>query len=66
MNLKIIEAEIRIIKDHHQDDEQAHAIEDGLMRGFIMHVAQSGSGELSVMAELILTTKDIDFQRWYG
>ena len=48
------------------DPEAAHFLEDRLMRQFILHVSQSGLGELSEMASEVLKTQDIRFPRWYA
>ena len=56
-------SEIRKIKG---DDEYAHVAEKELWGDFIAHVAAVGPEELSKMANLVLSTEDIEFCRWYA
>ncbi len=44
---------------------EAHMSQDELYEKFIRHVAEVASGELAVMAEHILTTADLDLDKWY-
>ena len=46
------------------DAEIAHSLEDFLRERFIEHIASLDLGELSETARVILTTNDIDFERW--
>ena len=48
------------------DDEVAHAKEDGLRADFIQHIADGDFGELTDIAKIILETDKIDFCRWYA
>lgn len=53
---------IQTIKDSAHDEEAAHGLEDALYEVFIDFVAKRDD-ELGKLARLVLTTKDIDFQR---
>ena len=52
------------------DDEAAHKEEDRLYSDFIQDVANQKFSdpnvELVEIAKLILTTKDMDFERWFA
>jgi len=47
-----------------RDHEQAHQLEDELREKFIEHVAAVGGPILSFKAQMVLSTKNIDFHRW--
>ena len=65
MNMDSIEEKIQKIRDRAGDDESQHSMEDGLREAFIKYVAdQDVFGKLSEMAKLVLTTNEIDFERW--
>ena len=57
---KVVDA----IKDAQWDDEHAHSLEDRLHRDFIQHIVNLKICGLSDTARIILTTKDIEFNRW--
>lgn len=56
---------IEQIKQSAWDYERAHSMEDGLWERFIELVAQRND-DLGELAKLVLTTKDIDFERYYA
>jgi hypothetical protein len=47
------------------DDEGAHCMQDELYEDFIAHVATLES-DLGICARLVLTVRDIEFERWYA
>lgn len=52
------------IRNSGGDHEAAHAIEDRLYAEFIRYVFLSGDLALSSKAALVLSTKDMEFERW--
>jgi hypothetical protein len=67
MTRQEIETRIEHIREFAGDDETAHGLEDDLRRDFLKAIA---SGEIDIrwdmaeLAALVLTTDDIDFERW--
>jgi hypothetical protein len=53
------------IRASRDDDEAAHSMEDDLYRDFITAVASSDH-PLAGVAGIVLTTRDIEFSRWYA
>lgn len=47
------------------DDEEAHYEEDALRNKFISYLAER-SDNIGELAKIILSTKDLDFSRWYA
>jgi hypothetical protein len=47
------------------DCESAHRLEDSLRAAFIEHVAATADEPLATMARMVLTSRDIEFSRWY-
>ena len=68
MKIKEIEIAIENIRSVSNDPEVAHDMEDELYEAFIRHLAgmedQFGKGNIGRKARLILSTKDIKFERW--
>lgn len=64
MNRQEIEKAIAHIREIAGDDEMAHIKEDELYVAFVRRVAQEAGGELAECAKLVLTTSEIDFERW--
>lgn len=65
MNLKEIKARIDDIREVAGDDETAHAREDELYADFIAFVAENPmSRGLADKAKLVLSTRDLKFERW--
>jgi hypothetical protein len=65
MNKEEILGAISDIRYNANDDEKAHSLEDQLREWFIQDIANS-KNELAELARLVLSTNDIDFQRWYA
>lgn len=65
MTQKEIFNRIEEISVNKRDDEKAHSMEDSLYADFIAFVAERDD-ELGVMAKMVLTTKELDFARWYA
>ena len=64
MKIKEIEDFIEKIKcSARDDDESAHSMEDDLREGFIEYIA-TRKDSLGDKARLILTTNEIEFERW--
>jgi hypothetical protein len=64
MNLADVQERLDYIDSIKGDYEAAHSEEDDLFRDFIEHVRREGSLQLELMAELVLTSKDIEFNRY--
>lgn len=64
MSIDEIRQRLAAIAEAGGDDEIAHTMEDCLWGDFIEHVAKCGDPELARMAELVLTSTDIKFNRW--
>lgn len=64
MNKEQIESRIQRIKDLSDDGERAHVEEDALREDFIKHIATMP--QLKELAELVLSTNQINFCRWYA
>ena len=65
MTMKAAKAKVETVKSLAKDDEAAHVAEDCLYLEFIGEIAQSKSRCRHVkIAQILLTTKDIDFARW--
>ena len=66
MTEKIIKEKVRILMESDIDDEeQLHEMEDNIYEEFVELVAKRG-GKLGKLAELVLSTKDLEFERWYS
>lgn len=46
------------------DAEAAHSREDELYERFVRHVAEHGPADLAEVAQVLLSTKEMDFERW--
>ena len=57
--------DIESIKQRMDDCERAHMLEDGLYVSFIEDIAKR-KDFLGEKARLILSTKALDFSRWYA
>lgn len=68
MTIKDINKRLREIEAITGDNEMAHYEEDDLHQAFIDYVAglKKESPELAAKAELVLKTRDMDFERWYA
>ena len=66
MTIELIQQRIQYIKENANDDEVAHSCEDYLRREFIEYVATLDIPSLAEKAKLVLTTTEIDFERWYA
>jgi hypothetical protein len=64
MKLKDIQDRVDAIKAISVDDEAAHSAEDALREDFIRYVAETATPSLAAKARLVLSTKDITFNRW--
>lgn len=67
MNRGAIEDAVDAIRESADDDEHAHGLEDRLRRDFIKSLADGAYGasvDLQVAARLVLSTDEIDFDRW--
>ena len=64
MTIEEIQASIEKIRKLSDDEERAHGEEDNLYRSFIEYIARGRPREVRRKAQLIITTKDIDFIRW--
>jgi hypothetical protein len=64
MNLEELRTKINRIEACAGDDEIAHGMEDELMREFISYIAAGGVDDIQYKASQVLTTANIDFQRW--
>ena len=58
-----VEKKIQEIKDAEYDDEKAHVLEDQLYKAVLEAVVE-GDPDAKIMAEMALTTQDVDFSRW--
>ena len=61
-----IERSISDIRKEAHDDELAHEKEDALYTSFIQYIAAGGTVDLRAKAERILSTKSIEFSRWFA
>ena len=53
------------IREHADDDEKAHRMEDDLRRDFILFIAEVyRHSPIGAMAGEVLRSEDIDFARW--
>jgi len=64
MTIQDIEKNIEHLKQISGDDEAAHSYEDSMREGFLEFVATSTIEPYAGMARLLLTTNNIDFNRW--
>ena len=66
MKTEEIQQRLDDIKVMAGDDESAHSAEDRLMRDFIAYVATLNEAlpNLALKAKLVLTSKEIEFERW--
>lgn len=60
--IKTMIKEIKIYAND-DDDEKAHATEDALRNDFIKQLSERND-DTGKLAKLILSTNDIDFNRW--
>jgi hypothetical protein len=66
MTRELIHERINEIKQQATDDEGAHELEDMLYFDFVKFLSEQDNCEYSEMAKEILTTKNIEFDRWYS
>jgi len=66
MTTEEILSRIQKIKDASGDDESQHYQEDELRSRFIKYITTLESNPLRDRAVLVMSTKDIDFDRWCG
>ena len=66
MNKEQAQGYIEQIKELTSDPESAHIVEDDMLREFVKHVAAGGYGELSEVAQIVASSADIRFSRWYA
>lgn len=68
MTIKQIEEALIEIEELSHDNEDAHIMEDELYSSFIDYVSdlKRSDKDLAKKAKLILTSKDIDFERYYA
>jgi len=64
MTLEQIKQRVAEIAENSWDSEAAHRWEDSLQRDFIAYVSRCGDPELAEKAALVLSTGDLDFDRW--
>jgi len=65
MKIEEIQGRLDEIADIRADDEVAHSTEDSLLKEFIEYVAKSpNDSQLSDKAKMVLSTFDIEFNRW--
>jgi hypothetical protein len=68
MNIEDIKKRIGEINESEGDDEQQHMLEDGLQQDFIKYISELPAIKFTSctkeMAKLVLSTKDIEFERW--
>lgn len=65
MNIHDVERRVEKIRRFAGDPEVAHSEEDYLYTDILREVVDANCGPLSKMAALALTTKEIDFHRYY-
>lgn len=70
MTLQEVKDAVEEIRAHAASDDgpRAHSAQDRLYEKFIRHVAETAYGDLAELAEMakhILTTADLDFDKWY-
>ncbi len=46
------------------DDEAAHGFEDDVMILFLSHLAKNRVSQITACARILVTMKDVEFQRW--
>lgn len=68
MTKQCIQARIAEIHDNAYDPETAHAMEDDLMIDFLKAIAafKISQDDLVELAQLVLTTSELDFPRWHA
>jgi hypothetical protein len=65
MNIEGIKKRISFIKENTGDYERTHSAEDDLYRDFIEYLSKTSKNKkIKEMAELILSTQDIHFERY--
>jgi hypothetical protein len=65
MSTDAIKILIQQIRDVSGDDESAHGMEDNLRTQFLAYVATDpNDDDLGEKAKLILSTNEIEFERW--
>lgn len=57
---------IRRINENIEDPELAHIIEDDLYEEFVRFICNNTDPPFRDYAKLLLTTKNMDFSRWYA
>jgi hypothetical protein len=60
-----VEARLAEIVAQSDDNERAHVLEDDLWLNVLLAIAR-GSDEAQEMAKLAVTSRDIEFSRWYS
>jgi hypothetical protein len=66
MNKQEAQSYIKQIKELTSDPESAHSVEDDMLCEFVKHVAAGDYGELSEVAQIVASSADIKFARWYA
>ena len=66
MNKEQAQGYIEQINAESDDSEAAHIVEDDMLREFVKHVAAGNYGELSEVAQIVASSADIKFSRWYA
>ena len=64
MTIKDVQYRVDGIRAINGDDEAAHSMEDDLMRDFIQYVADTATPSLAEKARVVLSTSEINFNRW--
>jgi len=64
MDIQEIKNRIEDIKAHAGDPESQHSREDDLRHDLLESIASGTCKNISGCAKLVLTTSDLDFERW--
>ena len=66
LTLQAIAKDIETLKGLVDDDERAHSFEDGLHEEVLKAIAEGRCEDPAKAAALALTTRNIEFCRWYA
>jgi hypothetical protein len=66
MELDDVKQALSKIEAKSESEEEAHALEDRLFKSFVEEVVRSGDERLRLMAQEVLKSSKIEFQRYYA
>lgn len=64
-SLEVVDEMLGIIRHFVRDDEAAHRMEDRLHQ-FVLRAVAEGAPRSAIIAALALTSRELEFRRWYA